>query len=77
MDITSIRCESNKPHGVFDSCGSLVGAIDEEGVPYFHCHNCSTWWKLISDDDGMMVLKKLPNRTKFTFTNKLKVVEND
>jgi len=60
---TSIRCPSPAPHGIYDDCGSLLGIIDKD-ITYFRCPSCrknsGKWVKVYRDEDGGLVMKKMP-----------------
>jgi hypothetical protein len=73
-----IRCINDKVHGIYSTCGSLLGAIDND-VIYFHCSSCPSskgnWIKVYRDSNGGMVIKKLPVKFQLELEDEIKLVE--
>jgi hypothetical protein len=74
---TPIRCINDRTHGIYDSCGALLGAIDDDAI-YFRCPTCPSnaakWIKVYKDSNGGICIKPLPKKISLQFTDELMMI---
>ncbi len=72
-EIVSIRCPGDRPHGIYDNCGKLLAAFDENYL-YIYCSHCKSYYKVSIHENMNVEMEVLPKNERLELVNKLKAV---
>jgi hypothetical protein len=71
--ITSIRCPNERPHGQYNLCGHLLGALYEDEI-YVYCSNCKIFHKITIRDNNTIEMSSLPQKIRLDLKTTLRLV---
>jgi hypothetical protein len=72
--LTSIRCPSERPHGIYTLCGHLLAVLDEDNNVILPCSDCQTFYKLTIKENQNVEMTPLPKNQRLKLINKLRVI---
>lgn len=74
--ITSIRCPNERPHGKYNSCGRLLGAIDNK-IIFVYCEECKQFFQVEVGENDTMVMTPIPKNTRLRLKTGLRMINDN